>query len=204
MAGTKPDPRPLGANHSWAKTPGTYISGSAAIDGADKVARDMELKWGADRLRLLVTLELREKFDRQRYLFNQAIWHGDLAAVQEQSRRMLAAWMALDRAAEAAGAPKLDGAVWELTMSDGSVAALVRDGAHAKAVIAEGRDVRVYTLDEIGRLLEAYPQIAVAKDQFPGATVTALRPLADPLDRLRDSDVGIDDPLDDPIPNLGA
>ena len=42
----------------------------------------MEAKWGCDRLRLLVGPELREKFDRQRYLLNQAIWHGDLEAVR--------------------------------------------------------------------------------------------------------------------------
>ena len=65
------------AERTWASTPGTYIAGQANIDGADKVAVEMEKKWGCDRLRLLVDTELREKFDRQRYLFNAAVWHGD-------------------------------------------------------------------------------------------------------------------------------
>ena len=84
---TEPEIRPLGSDHSWARTHGTYLAGRAYIDGADETASEMEAKWGADRLRLLVTPELREKFDRQRYLFNAAIWHGDLESVRRESGR---------------------------------------------------------------------------------------------------------------------
>jgi ectoine hydroxylase-related dioxygenase (phytanoyl-CoA dioxygenase family) len=59
-------------------------------------------------LRLLVGPELREKFDRQRYLLNQSIWHGELEDVRRESGRMVNAWHALDRAAEAAGALNLN------------------------------------------------------------------------------------------------
>ena len=72
------------AERTWASTPGTYIAGQANIDGADKVAVEMEKKWGCDRLRLLVSTEMREKFDRQRYLFNSAVWHGDLRGMAVQ------------------------------------------------------------------------------------------------------------------------
>jgi hypothetical protein len=118
-----PDTRPLGGEKSWARTNGTYLKGRAYIDGADKTAAEMEAKWGADRLRLLVSPELREKFDRQRYLFNQAIWFGELEDVRRESGRMVNAWMALDGAAESAGALKLSREVWEVTLADGSVAA---------------------------------------------------------------------------------
>ena len=50
----------------WMQTPGTYIAGRAELDEADKLEVELELKWGRDRLRLLVPVELREKFDRQR------------------------------------------------------------------------------------------------------------------------------------------
>jgi len=186
----------MATEHSWARTPGTYIAGRAYLDGADETACEMEAKWGCDRLRLLVSPELREKFDRQRYLLNQAIWHGELEAVRRESGRMVSAWMALDRAAESAGASKLSAAVWETTLADGSVAAIVVDDAHAHAVVAEGRKVAVYTLDEIGRLLSSYPGIAVAKLTFPGATITAVRrSIEDPLKAINDTQ----EPLDDPI-----
>jgi hypothetical protein len=185
--------RPMASPHSWARTNGTYLAGRAYIDGADET----ETKWGADRLRLLVSPELREKFDRQRYLFNQAIWHGDLEAVRRESGRMVNAWMALDRAAESAGASELAREVWEVVLEDGSVAAIVADTAHAKLVVGEGRQVAVYTLDEIGRLLSAYPQIAQAKLVFAGAEVTEIRKrsIEDPLNAVRDTEQGLDDPI---------
>src|ERR1700749_2246308 len=119
------DTRPLGDQKSWARTNGTYLAGRAYIDGADETAAEMESKWGADRLRLLVSPELREKFDRQRYLFTQAIWHGDLEAVRREAGRMVNAWQALDRAATDAGKQPLSPLVWEIPLDDKTVAAIV-------------------------------------------------------------------------------
>lgn len=194
-----PDTRPLGDERSWTRTHGTYIAGRAYLDGADETACGMEAKWGVDRLRLLVSPELREKFDRQRYLLNQAIWHGDLEAVRREAGRMVVAWQALDRTAAAAGRQPLAPQVLEVALADGSVAAIVPDATHARAVNADGRQVAVYTLEEIARLLAAYPQLAEAKLTFPGATITEIRPrsVEDPLDGLRDSNASLDDPLDD-------
>jgi hypothetical protein len=182
------DARPLGGERSWARTNGSYIAGRACVDAADETSCEMEAKWGADRLRLLVSPDLREKFDRQRYLFNQAIWHGELKDVRRESGRMVNAWFALDRAAESAGASKLSREVWEVALSDGSVAAIVPDDGHAALVNAEGRQVAVYTLEEIGRLLSAHPHIAKTKKVFPGATVIAVRrSVEDPLNAVRDT-----------------
>ena len=205
MAKIKQDTRPLGSPQSWAQqTPGTLIAGHAAIDGADHAAIAMEQKWGVGRLRLLVSTELREKFDRQRYLFNQAVWYGDLEAVSRESSRMAAAWRALDGAAEAAGASCLSPEVWEVVLEDGTVAAIVRTPEDAHAVTAQGRKLVVYTLDEIGRLLSHYPAIAQAKQTFPGATVEAVRRPSDPLDSLRDTAGGLDDPIEDILQTFGA
>ena len=198
MSKLKQDPRPLGAPQSWARTPGTYISTQAYIDGVDHVATAMEARWGAGRLRLLVSAELREKFDRQRYLFNQAIWHGDLEAVRRELARMVTAWQALNRAAEAAGAAPLSPAVWEITLTDGTVAAIVRAPEEAQAVMREGRQVVVYTLDEIGQMLTNYRAASEVKTTFPGATVVAIsRTIDDPLDALPDSSLSLDDDIPD-------
>jgi hypothetical protein len=145
---------------------------------------------------LLVAPDLREKFDRQRYLLNQAIWHGELEEVRREAGRMVTAWLALDRAAVAAGKQPLAPEVWEVPLEDGSVAAIVQDHAQARAVVAEGRAVSVFTLEEIGRLLSNYPDIAKAKLTFPGATITAVRrSVEDPLAAVQDTD----EPLDQPI-----
>lgn len=181
----------------WSDTHGMMIAGRAYIDEADLTASQMEAKWGADRLRLLVDPELREKFDRQRYLFNQAVWHGDLEAVRREAQRMVKAWFALDRVATAAGKAKIDPQVWEVALADGSVAAIVPDNLHAGTIMTEGRKMAVYTLEEIGRLLSEFPAIAAAKTLWPGAMVTAVgRNIVDPLASID----GTSQSLDDDIP----
>ena len=56
----------------WATTPGLYLAGKEALDDADQLAFELDRHWGVGRLRLLVDGPLREKFDRQRYLYAQA------------------------------------------------------------------------------------------------------------------------------------
>lgn len=180
----------------WQTTVGMFISGQAEVDEMDLVAIEMERKWGAGRLRLLVDTVLREKFDRQRYLVNQALWHGELQDVIRESKRMVLAWQALDRAATAAGKHVLSPEVWEVTLASGTVAAIVRDPHQAGKVAAENRDVRVYTLNEIGHLIHNFPELSKAKIVFPGATVEKVRTrVADPLQAVPDSKAPIDDTM---------
>lgn len=202
MTRTKPQPVVVGEStampkaepRAWAQAHGTYISGQAYIDEADKLAAAMETKWGCDRLRLLVGPELREKFDRQRYLFNRAIWHGQLEDVRREASRMANAWRALDKAAEQAGAKRLDPQVMELVLADGRVAAIVPDNDHARLVIHEDRRMDVYTLEEIGRLLNGFPELARAKESFPGAEVVAVRrSITDPLESIHDTGEGLEE-----------
>lgn len=180
----------------WHATPGTYIAGREHLDDMDMVAVAMEEKWGRDRLRLLVDRELREKFDRQRYKVNNAIWHGNLQDVKIEAERMVKAWRALDRAAEAAGAHLLAPEVWECVTPDGTVVALVKNDVDARLVVAQGRHVEVYTMSEVGRLLANYPTLAAVKASFPGAQVVRVSgPPRDPLDAIPDSKAPIDDPV---------
>jgi hypothetical protein len=180
---------PVEEPRAWARSHATYISGRAYLDEADRWAADMESKWGCGRLRLLVGPELREKFDRQRYLLNRAVWHGELEDVRVQSQRMVNAWKALDTAAEAAGESKLDLAIMEVVLDSGVVAAIVPDLQHAQFVKREDRRMDVYTLDEIGRLLSAFPTLAKIKDSYPGAEVVRCkRSIDDPMDSIHDTD----------------
>jgi len=143
---------------------------------------------------LLVSPELREKFDRQRYLLNRAIWHGGLDDVKREAARMCAAWRAVDAAAEAVGAQRLDPQVMEVVLASGRVAAIVPDNDHARAVIREDRRMDVYTLEEIARLLNGFPELAKAKESFPGAEVVAVRrSIGDPLDAIHDTGEGLED-----------
>lgn len=176
---------------TWNDNPGTYLAGQEAVDTLDLVAIDMERKWGAGRLRLLIPEDLRTRFDRQRLLTNEAILNGKLEDVRRETRRMITAWKAADQAAESDPAVKrLPEAVWEISLEDGSVAQIVRDssvaGLQAAQEAISGRKVAVYTLEEVGRLLSRFPSLYQTKAAFPGATVTKIRTsVTDPLDGVR-------------------
>ena len=192
-------PSPMDA--TWQQSHSTYLSGRAALDGVDALAIELERKWGVDRLRLLVSRETRERFDRQRYKLRQAVEHGQLIEVQTEAERMLRAYRYADNEATEAKASPMQPEVWEVALPDGEVVALVRDTPTAHAVLAEGRQVAVYTLDEVAHLISHYQMIKAAKMTFPGAVVVATRWPTDPL-RDIDSPTGLDSPMNDELPEL--
>lgn len=170
----------------WMETPGMYIAGRSYLDEADALEVELEMKWGRGRLPLLVSQELREKYTRQRYLMSQARWSGSLEDVRRESSRMCNAHKAIEKAAYEAGHKPIDPAIFEVTLEDGTVAAIVKDPAMANKVLAQGRKVNVYDLEEIGNMIFAFKDILKVKEHFPGATVekTKMRiidPLASPI-----------------------
>ncbi len=167
----------------WEASQTTYLAGRSHLDGADYLAIEMERKWGAGRLRLLVTPEMRRRFDSQRLKLNQAVMAGDVGDLEREAGRMVKAWMALDAAAEAAGAIPLSPGTWDAPMADGRVLALVRTNEEALHVSRDGRHVEVWTLAEVVRVIEAFPEIAQAKQVWPGARVEAVRTeIRDPIE----------------------
>jgi hypothetical protein len=175
---------------AWQVSQGTYIAGRSHLDGLDQLAADMEAKWGCDRLRLIVSAELREKFDRQRVKLRHAVEHGDIEDVSREATRMSKAWVALDKAATEAGAAHLHASVVEIPLADGTVAALVPTTAEAIHIRAEGRKTAIFSYDEIGRILSGWPEVVKAKIQMPaGAVVTAVRRNVE--DSIQDMDMEI-------------
>jgi hypothetical protein len=173
----------------WHASYGTYLSGRAALDGVDALATEMERKWGCDRLRLLLSDETREKFDRQRVKLNHAIRSGELIDIQREAARMTLAWHVADTEATMRNALPLAPNAWEVVLPDGSVAVLVQGNPEANAVLAQGRQLAVYTLEEVAQLLHHYQTVKAAKLTFPGATVFKTRLPLDPLRQLGDGDL---------------
>jgi len=183
--------------NGWDASHGTYIAGRAHLDGVNALALQMQERWGQGRLRLLVSPELREKFDRQLYRVSAAILHGDLETLRQECARMCVAWRTLDREASRVGAEPINPEFWEVVLDDGTVAVIVKDNDAAFKVIADGRAKVVYTLDEIARLMSHHKDVARVKLQWPGATVAAVRrSIPSPLDAIRHAG-SFDDPLDD-------
>jgi hypothetical protein len=148
---------------------------SAVTAGVDAVAVEMESRWGVGRLPLLVSDELREKFSRQLRRFDQAIVSNDIERIRQTGAATKRAWQALDQAATEAGQQQLQPDAWEVRLADGRVVAICRTNADAHAEVRSGRHLEVWTIDEIARIMFAFPGLGTAKQTFPGATVESVR-----------------------------
>ena len=180
----------------WQATYGMYITGQAWVDELTLCVEGMERKWGAGRLRLMVGPELREKFDRQRYLTNQAIWHGDLEGVKTQCRRMINGWKALDKAAGDAGLERCPTEAWEVVGASGLVHVIVRTVDDAKDYKMGRQNACVYTLAEMAVILDALSPVEALKSAFPDAEVVQLRrDVGDALDDVHDTQGDLDDEI---------
>lgn len=161
-------------------TPNDADTLKALFDGVDAVRIEMEQKWGLDRLPALVDDELRAKFYRQQRKWSEdlaAAWQAPflsrdaLEALQKRAGAMRRAWMALDSQAEENGSRAIFPDVMEVSLEDGSIAAVVRSDAEVGKVQAQGRHLRVYTAHEIGQIISMLPAaLQMAKAVFPGAT----------------------------------
>jgi hypothetical protein len=152
-----------------------YDAIQSVIEGVDEVAKQYEAKWGVGRLDLLVPDDLREKFRKQQFRFDAAIMSHDIEAIRKSGAAMKRAWEALDAVAVECGNQPLELNVWEVAMSNGHVAAFVQTNAEAAIVTRSGRYLEVWTLAEVARVIDKFPEIALAKQTFPGATVKVVR-----------------------------
>lgn len=153
----------------------------AYFEGVDHARAEAEREWGSERLPLLVDDELRGKFNRQKVRWSTAyqeawqaahVTRGQLEAVVSAAGAMKRAWAALSAAATEAGHRAIFPDVWETTLGDGTVVAVVRTNAEASKVIADGRHLQVYTLAEVASVIDALPPaLQLAKQVFPGAKV---------------------------------
>jgi hypothetical protein len=184
------------ASRTWAAETATWLQGRAALDEADALAIQLEQKWGVGRLRLVVSPELRARFDSQRWKLTQAQWHGGLEDVVREAGRMAKAWRALDVAAEAAGVEPLSSQVWELSLSDGLLVAITRSRAEAHHVADDPRFVVTYTLSDIAELLEKHGLYFGRPRKRDGERVTPqAREIDDPLDPQGVSEMFLEDEI---------
>lgn len=144
----------------------------------DEVNR-LERKWGIDRLPWLVPLELRDRFYEQLDKLNAAI--DKCEGVDHEVEVTLRGCAAIERAAIEGGAQPLTGEYIEGRMPDGTVLAITRNGYEAGKVKQDNREMKVFTVDEVGVVLENWLEenkaktlVDEAKNVFPGAVVESI------------------------------
>lgn len=143
-------------------------------EGLDHLAKQMETKWGVDRLPLLVSDQLRAAFYQQKDLLDEALTSGDLALIDIQVGGMKRAWEALDQAATQSGQSILSADIWEVKLPvSGRVVAFVKTSAEAQAIARP--DLETWTVSEIAQLIDGMDEnVRAVKQLFPGAEVTAI------------------------------
>lgn len=145
-----------------------------ALAPLDRLARDMELKWGAGRLPSLVDPELAARFGRAQDKLNEAI---RLNAPHEIARRVgvvMRGWQALDDDATRAGADRLPARTIGVEHGGRSWVVVLDPVDYDKARADHVHGGRVVALAE---LIEAYKivsgRIAGVLEAFPGAQIRA-------------------------------
>ena len=170
-----------------------------AIEALDEMARSMEVKWGCGRLPRLVAginPELAQKFWSQFEKLGAACEAGYLAEQEEQANRMRAAWMRLDKEAEAHGCEPISPKRLEGRLPDGRLLVVVDGPEGAWRVAHEDREAVVYAIDEVVRLLWNFEMVNEAKTVWPGAKVEKVRVDPDSLKPPVDWKVGDELPVE--------
>jgi hypothetical protein len=159
---------------------------SEAVHMHDRVVSDVEKRWGVDRLQELVSENTRAKFHQQREKLWNALTKNDGKAAVHEAQVMCRAYAVLEREAKELGAKELTGDYIEGLMPDGKVLAICADKFEAGKVGRENRDMCVYSIQEIGRVLHAkdqeqikkiHAQVDKVKSIFAGAEVVSVTPI---------------------------
>lgn len=153
----------------------------AALATYDAKVRAAEVKWGIDRLPLLVEADLRDRFWAQMDVLNKAIDKGSGVEVEEAVASTIRGVEALERRAIELGAEPVSGEVWEETTPKGAVVAVCRDRAEIAKIRDSGRIDRVYAMSEIAAIVEAFEEgragetTKKVKSLFEGATIESVK-----------------------------
>jgi hypothetical protein len=167
--------------HSGAKP--EEVACDFALGPFDTAARNMERKWGVNRLEGLVSPDTAARYGSALGKLNAAMDANDPAEVAARAAVCIRGMAAMDAEATAAGHQPIPPEAWEVEV-DGKLCAILADGNQWPVYAALRPGVRTYTLREVANALAAYGQtVAAVKDAFPGAEVKAVRsPLAQALD----------------------
>jgi hypothetical protein len=154
-----------------------------ALAPFDTVARDLERKWGINRLEGLVSPVLAAKYGFALGHLNACIDAANPTDTAAAAANCVKGMKAMDAEATTAGHQPIPPEAQEIDV-DGHICAVLWDGNAWPVYAALRPGIRTYTPREVGVALAAYGQtVASVKDSFPGAEVKAVRsPLAQILD----------------------
>ena len=142
----------------------------------DNAVREMDAKWGVDRLPELVSVESADKWGKAMAGLNSAIDAEDPDKVKFWVEVCLRGLKAMDEEAIKSGHPISDPMIWEYEY-EGTVYGIIEDHREWPAAYAKRPGIAIHTMREVAIALHAHRNGLVdsVKLSFPGAEVTAIR-----------------------------
>lgn len=167
------------------------IKSDLALAPFDAAVREMDRKWGVDRLPELVSVESAAKWGKAMAGLNGAIDAHDPDKVKFWVEVCLRGLASMDAEAVSLGRPVSDPMIWEHEY-EGTVYGIIEDGREWPAAYAKRPDIAIHTLREVAVALHEHRNglVNAVKLAFPGAEVKAVRrpkaDLEDDFDFLED------------------
>ena len=153
-----------------------------ALGGLDRMAREMDRKWGVDRLPDLVSPEMAAKYGSAMGKLNAAIRESDVAHTVARVEVCVRGLKAMDAAADAAGVDQSDPEIWEYEL-DGHTFGIIADGRDWPAAYAKREGLTIHTMREVALALKNYGQTVLdVKQAFNGAEVVAVRKIKEKIE----------------------
>lgn len=142
----------------------------------DQAVREMDRKWGVDRLPEIVAPESAAKWGKAMAGLNDAINSEDADKVKFWVEVCLRGLKAMDDEAIKSGHPISDPMIWEYQY-EGQTYGIIEDGRHWPAAYAKRPGLVIFTMREAAIALHAHRNglVEAVKLAFPGAEITGIR-----------------------------
>jgi hypothetical protein len=152
------------------------IKADLALAPFDAAVREMDKRWGVDRLPELVSTESAAKWGRAMAGLNGAIDAQDPDKTKFWVEICLRGLTAMDAEAVSLGRPVSDPMIWEHEY-EGTVYGIIEDGREWPAAYAKRPGIAIHTMREVAVALHEHRNglVDAVKLAFPGAEVKAVR-----------------------------
>ena len=157
-----------------------------AVAPFDRACREMDRKWGTDRLPELVSIDTAAKWGRTMARLNQALQDGDPDETARIAKSAVRGLAAMNAEAEAVGKEPCN--LWEYDL-DGFRFAIIEDNRRWHEVKDRRPDLVVFTMREAGLALQALLEngdsfLAKTKEHFPSAEAVRVTTKTKPREPL--------------------
>ena len=151
-----------------------------ALAPVDRLAIQMDEKWGIDVLPELVGVSMSQKYGSAVAKMNAAVEAGDVDECRKRCEVVIRGLQAMDAEAERTGAQRASTDVWEVEI-DGKLFGIMKDGRSWRTIKKQRPELELLTLREVGLAYSWFRDNwageleKAAKQSFPGAEIIDIK-----------------------------